>query len=274
VLEPSDVEDNGRGLVVFIHDRWLDSDSWQPWAALFDNSGYDCLVPSWPGEPANLAACRAGSVLMAGATFGQMADHIMMLIDSLTKRPILIGHGVGGLIARTLLGSGAACAAIALAPAPSARAHVRSIIGSSGFPPRLAAVSQRRRATVPTAAQFHRRFANAVGSAESDELYQRYVMPAVNRAVAEPLFRSNRLRRDARVAVATSRGPLLLISGGRDVLVPERRISALERRYRKTLPDQVTDHQVFPHRGHSMVIDAGWREVAYFCLDWLTRQNL
>jgi hypothetical protein len=27
-------------------------------------------------------------------------------------------------------------------------------------------------------------------------------------------------------------------------------------------------------QGHSMTIDRGWHDIAHFCLDWLTAQNL
>jgi hypothetical protein len=39
-------------------------------------------------------------------------------------------------------------------------------------------------------------------------------------------------------------------------------------------PGAVTDYQVFLGQAHSLTIDAGWRSVAYYCLDWLTRQGL
>jgi non-heme chloroperoxidase len=274
VLESRGLEDDGRGVVVFVHGLWLHKDSWQPWVELFEGSGYDCVAPAWPGESATVAACRADPARMADASLDRVADHVSMLAGTLTRRPILIGHGVGGLIARSLLSRSSASAAIALAPVPSGRPSVRSIVGLGGLSLRLGAVSHQRRAIMPTAAQFHRRFANAVDKAESDELYRRYVIPAGSRPLVQAVIASGPRRRGARPWEAANRGPLLLVSGGRDALIPERSTGALERRYRQAWPDQVSDHQVFPGRGHSMVVDARWRDVAYFCLDWLTRQNL
>lgn len=260
---------------MFIHGLWLHTDSWQPWVELFDRSGYDCVAAGWPGEAATVAACRAEPALLADTSLDQLVDHVATVIGTLPRRPILIGHGVGGLIARTLLERSAGSAAIAMAPLPSGRASVQSAVTLSGLSVWLGAVSNRRRAIIPTAAQFHRRFANAVSKAESDELYRRYAIPAGNRPLLDAALASG--RRPSRAPapkMSTSRGPLLLVSGGRDALIPERSTGALERRYRQTSPDRVTDHQVFPGRGHSMVVDARWRDVAYYCLDWLTRQNL
>jgi hypothetical protein len=36
----------------------------------------------------------------------------------------------------------------------------------------------------------------------------------------------------------------------------------------------VTDYHAFPDRGHSLVLDHGWREVADLTLSWLARQGL
>ena len=36
----------------------------------------------------------------------------------------------------------------------------------------------------------------------------------------------------------------------------------------------VTDYHVFPDRGHSLVLDHGWREVADLTLSWLAGQGL
>jgi hypothetical protein len=36
----------------------------------------------------------------------------------------------------------------------------------------------------------------------------------------------------------------------------------------------VTDYHAFPGRGHSLVLDHGWREIADCTLSWLARQDL
>jgi pimeloyl-ACP methyl ester carboxylesterase len=65
---------------------------------------------------------------------------------------------------------------------------------------------------------------------------------------------------------------LLLMSGGKDHTVPESVVRATLAQYRHS--DAVTDIIDFPDRGHSLVIDSGWPEVAATVLDWLRRQAL
>ena len=38
--------------------------------------------------------------------------------------------------------------------------------------------------------------------------------------------------------------------------------------------DAVTELAEFADRGHSLIIDSGWREVAGECLSWLAAQGL
>jgi pimeloyl-ACP methyl ester carboxylesterase len=69
-----------------------------------------------------------------------------------------------------------------------------------------------------------------------------------------------------------SRGPLLLISGADDNTVPPVLVRSTLRNYGKS--PAVTELREFPHRGHSLTIDSGWREIADFCLGWLRLKGL
>ena len=64
-----------------------------------------------------------------------------------------------------------------------------------------------------------------------------------------------------------TRGPLLLIAGGRDHTVPASVTRSTHKLYRNSAA--VTDFQEFPDRGHSLALDGGWREVANAALGWL-----
>ena len=56
------------------------------------------------------------------------------------------------------------------------------------------------------------------------------------------------------------RGPLLLISGERDHTVPWAIVNAS---YKQQQDNQcVTEIEKIPGRGHALIIDSGWREVA------------
>ena len=67
------------------------------------------------------------------------------------------------------------------------------------------------------------------------------------------------------------RGPLLLTMGKQDHTVPEAITKSTLKQYRHSVA--VTDLEEFD-RGHSLVIDSSWRDVADACLAWLSKYGL
>jgi non-heme chloroperoxidase len=93
----------------------------------------------------------------------------------------------------------------------------------------------------------------------------------------KPLFEASaaNFKKASPAAVDTrraDRGPLLIIGGGQDHTVPEVVAKAAYKLYARS--DAITDYLSFPDRGHSLVIDHGWREIADATLAWLHRQGL
>ena len=68
------------------------------------------------------------------------------------------------------------------------------------------------------------------------------------------------------------RGPLLLMTGGKDHTVPAAITQSECKKYRHS--DAVTEVHEFPDRAHSLTIDRGWREVADVALAWLADKSL
>ena len=85
--------------VVFIHGLWLLPSSWDPWAALFEEAGYVALTPDWPDDPETVEVARAEPEVLAKKTLKQVADHSTQIISALDKKPAVIGHSTGGLLA-------------------------------------------------------------------------------------------------------------------------------------------------------------------------------
>ena len=121
--------------VVFVHGLWLHSTSWTPWVELFGKAGYRTLTPEWPGVPDSIGAARRSPEGQAGKGISAIVDHYSSVLRALDRKPILVGHSFGGLIAQNLLGRDLAAAAIAIDPAPIK--GVRSVPLAqlrSGFP--------------------------------------------------------------------------------------------------------------------------------------------
>ena len=129
-----------------------------------------------------------------------------------------------------------------------------------------------RRAVPLTEKQFRYAFTNAVPEVEAKDLYAAYAVPAPGR----PLFQAATaaLNPNAATKVNTansSRGPLLLISGGADRTVPPVLVRSTLKAYRNSTA--VTEIKEFAGRGHSLTIDSGWREIAEYALSWLKNHH-
>jgi pimeloyl-ACP methyl ester carboxylesterase len=258
--------------VMFIHGLWLAASTWRPWAELFASEGYDTVAPLWPGEAETVEETRAHPETQAGNGIGEVAAHFAAEAAKLAAKPIVIGHSFGGLIAQNLVTRGVAAAAVAIDPAqikgvlPLPLVQLRSGLPVLGNPLNV------RRAVSLTPAQFRFGFANAVPAEEARELYDRCTIPSPGRPLFQAAFANVVPHSAAAVDTrAGDRGPLLFLSGTNDHTVPVVVTRAAFRRYRHS--KAVTEYLEVAGRGHSLVVDHGWPDVARLSLDWLKAQG-
>jgi pimeloyl-ACP methyl ester carboxylesterase len=263
---------NERTPIVFIHGLWLHASAWADWIELFRSAGYEPLAPGWPGDSDSVAATRSANNL-AGKGIDDIAAHYAGIIRALPTKPILIGHSFGGLFVQRLLGENLGIAGVAIDPAqirgvlPLPFAQIRS-----GFPVLGNPLNWSRTVSL-TAAQFRYGFANAVSEHESAELFAKWTIPGPGRPLFEAALANFNPKSPAKIATDNStRGPLLLISGGQDHTVPDVVTRAAFKLYAKS--SAVTELKQFPNRGHSLTIDSGWREIADASLAWLKSKAL
>ena len=100
------VNASGNTPVVFIHGLWLLPSSWANWVDFFKQAGYAPLTPDWPDDPETVTEARANPDLFARKTLKQVADHTTEIINPLDKKPVVMGHSTGGLLAQMLAGRG------------------------------------------------------------------------------------------------------------------------------------------------------------------------
>lgn len=107
-----------RTSVVFVHGLWLLPSSWDRWAKLFEEAGFTALTPGWPDDPETVEEAAAHPEVFADKTIGEVADHFEAIIRGLARKPVVIGHSFGGLLAQILAGRGCAKVSVAVDPAP------------------------------------------------------------------------------------------------------------------------------------------------------------
>ena len=127
------------------------------------------------------------------------------------------------------------------------------------------------RAVPLTYEQFRYAFANAVDENEAHELYETYSVPGSGTPVFQAAAANlNPWTEDQVNTKNPQRGPLLLIAGEQDHTVP---LAVATAAY--TLQQHnpaVTEFRAIPNRGHSLVIDHGWRDVTEIALAFIAEQ--
>ena len=259
-----------RTPVVFIHGLWLLPSSWDRWAAVFEEAGYTALTPGWPDDPETVEEAKAHPEVFAHKTIRQVADHFADVIGQLKKKPAVIGHSFGGLLTQMLAGRGLSAASVAIDPAPFRGVLPLPFSALKSASPVIGNPANRNRAIPLTYEQFRFAFANAVSEDEAKELYDTFAVPASG----VPLFQAASANlnpwTEAKVdSKNPDRGPLLIISGERDHTVPWSIANASYKRQKRN--EGVTEITEMPNRGHALVIDSGWREVADKALAFVQR---
>jgi len=256
----------GRGVMLLIHGLWFRPSVWTPWLQELDEAGYDAVVLSW-ADGNQPSGNRPPAV---DPDFNALLHAARRQIGALRSPPIVIGHGVGGAVAERLLIDGDAAAAISLAPVPGGYPAIPTAARLLRRRTRLALLSMHGSAVAPSFPQFRRSIANVSSSADARHFYERHVTAATPRNV---LLRALRDRGPAR-SRRPRRGPLLLAVGGKDELIWEMSTASLHRSYRRRQPDAITDYQVFPGLDHTLGLGTQGEAVLFYCLDWLTGQNM
>lgn len=267
------VNDSGRQPILLVHGLWLLAGSWQPWEALLEERGYAAMSVDWPGDPEGVEAARAEPQALAGTTVTQVADHVADVIAQLDRRPVVIGHSLGGLLAQVVAGRGLALATVAIDPAPFKGVLPLPLSALRASFPVLRNPANRNRAVTLTLEQFTYGFANAVAKAEAASLYEEHHVAAPGRPLFEAALANLSWARGTAVDTKNpDRGPLLIISGGEDRTVPWPLANAAYKKQAKN--PGVTDIVEIEGVGHSLVIDSNWKPVADSALTFLNRHEV
>jgi non-heme chloroperoxidase len=262
---------SGNTPVVFIHGLWLLPSSWANWADFFEQAGYAPLTPDWPDDPETVAEARANPDVLAKKTLKQIADHTTEIIDALDKKPVLIGHSTGGLLAQMLAGRGLSAATVAIDPGVFRGVLPLPVSVLKGVGPLLLNPRTRGRAITLTFDQFKYGWTNALDDEkEAKELYDTFHVAGSGIALVQMGNANLNPWTESKVDTKNpDRGPLLIIDGEKDHTVPWAIANAAYKRQRRN--PSVTEIVKIPNRGHSLTIDHGWREVAETALAFVKR---
>jgi alpha-beta hydrolase superfamily lysophospholipase len=249
--------------IVLINGLWMTALGWELWVKRYTDKGYCVFARSWPGMGGDIEQLRRHPSTFARVGLTEVVDHYEQIVRELETPPIIIGHGVGGLVTQILLDRGWGAAGVAIASAPP-KGVFRSVF-------RNLKLALKGRSLTPQ--QFHYDFANTLGDAASVAAFERYVVPAPNRILRQVALAN--FSPDAPSTVRfhnDSRAPLLLVAGGKDRVVPSSMVKANFDSYRESKAE--TDYKEFPEQTHFTLVYDALQKVPDYVLGWaLYRSN-
>jgi non-heme chloroperoxidase len=184
------------------------------WAHLFERAGYAPLTPDWPDDPETVQEARANPDVLARKTLKQVADHAADVIGALERKPAVMGHSTGGLVAQMLAGRGLSAVTVAIDPGVfrGVLPLPFSTLKASG--PFLVNPRYRGRAITLTFDQFKYGWANALDEDEAKRLYDTHHVAGSGLALFQ-MANSNINPWTKKVDTKNPEcGPLLILDGG------------------------------------------------------------
>jgi pimeloyl-ACP methyl ester carboxylesterase len=248
--------------IMLIHGAWLTPSSWDRFRGRYEAQGYTVVTPAWPfvsGSPAEQRAKPDPRLAKMGVK--DIVDHFEAEIRKLPEAPILMGHSFGGLFVQLLLDRGLGAVGVAIDPgAPfGVLVHPTAVLTSL---PVFTTWNAWNKVLPFTRKSFAKGFANTLPESQLAAEYDANIVPSPGR-----IFYDVVLGRGAKVNWKNpARPPLLLIAAEHDRTVP---LPMVRTNYakQKRAPSATAFHE-FYGRSHYLCNEAGWEDVADYCLEW------
>lgn len=239
--------------LLFIHGLWAEHRSWQAYAGYLAHRGWECWAVDLRGRSVSRSVRDVGKISLQ-----DYVDDVTEVTRALETQPILIGHGLGGLVALAAAASLRVRALVMLAPLvprgwtpvahpPFLFIRLKTLPalfwGWPLSPPPLVLASRCLLAGLsPTAQQsVWSRLVPDSGALVYDLVRGHLPFPAL----PGPL-------------------PLLVVAGAADQLTPVPAARQLAERLH-------ADYQEHPQRGHWLLEGPGWEEAAASIHRWLVK---
>ncbi|RFM27797.1 alpha/beta hydrolase [Deminuibacter soli] len=248
--------------ILFITGAFISNSCWDEWKVFFEKKGYTTHAPAWPYKdaPAEVLRARHPDAEVASVRLHQLVAYYEHIIRSMPRKPVLVGHSIGGLIAQLLLQKEMATAAVAIHSVPPRGIFTfKPSFLIAGWGP-LGFFTSTRKTFMMSFRQWQYGFTNGMPEAWQEKGYC-WAIPESKLVVRDTVSAA------ATVDFHKPHAPLLLIAGSADRSIPASLNYANYQKY--TDKNSVTDYKEFEGRNHFVLGQPGWQEVAMQVMSWI-----
>ena len=246
--------------VIFIHGMWCTGVNWKRMVDLMGPRGYDCHAVTLPGhQPGQDQPLTVGPQ--------SLRSYLEFLEDYVTRQnfkqpPIIIGHGMGGLLAQQLAARTRPLALVLITPAPPAGIIALSWSNIATFWRVLFSWGGWRKPHKPSFERAQIFALNGVPPEQHRGIYESLV-PESGRVVFEIGLWPLDFSRAATVDSSAVRCPVYVISAENDKLTPPAVVRKVAARYASA------SQRYYMNRGHWVIDDEETEEMVNGIISWL-----
>ncbi|OBI42510.1 alpha/beta hydrolase [Mycobacterium colombiense] len=230
--------------VVLVHGSWSRGQQWVPARAAFEERGFTVHTPTLRHHELPL---REGAAKIASLSIRDYADDLVALVAALDSPPLLVGHSLGGLLVQLVAARTAHVGLIAACP---------SSVGPSGLNPTTLGIAlphafKAKAWAKPVYPPTWQRFRRGVAGRQTEEVARTAFDDLVCESGRVLFFELAMPRLDRAEAAKVDRnavpGPVLVIAGGQDRIVPPRLARRTAARFTNASYAEIpgSDHMVF-----------------------------
>jgi pimeloyl-ACP methyl ester carboxylesterase len=257
VIDKGSVSESHPAPLLFVHGAWHAAWCWDAnFLSFFADKGYRAVALSLRGHGGSPTPKR-----LRNCSFADYVEDVTSVADSLTTRPVVVGHSMGGVIVQKYLESRDAPAGVLMASMPPQGYLASGLRWMSRHPWHFAkmTITGKSLPYVNTTELARQRFFSAHTPESLVLNYATRLQDESARAGVDGLLKLPRPKR-----VTTT---LLVLGALDDGAVTRREVLATARAYR-------TEAEFFPNMGHNMMLEPGWAAVAERIHNWLGTHGL
>lgn len=249
------------GTLFMIHGMYAGPWMWENFRGCFGARCWQCVAPALrhrDTQPGSSPDPRLGKVSLL-----DFAQDLEDEIRRLDRKPVVMGHSMGGLLAQILGSRGLAAALVLVAPAAPAGIPVTSLSVTRSFLEQFLRWGFWRKPVLMSYADSRYGAMNRLPEEDARRIYGRYSHES-GRALFEMGLWPLDGKRASRVDEAKIDVPVLVLVGDQDRMTPPAVARKIAAKYRS-----VSTLKVLPGHGHTLPAEPDWEEIAAFIEGWL-----
>lgn len=246
--------------IVLIHGNFVNNASWTQWKRYYEQKGYTVYTPANPGHDGNPSELRRTvHPDLTKTGFVDVVNNIAQFIDTLSEKPLVIGHSMAGMATQKLVEMGKAVAAVSIDGAPPKNVFppfstIKVVLPAFGFFPG-------GKYFMGTRNWYNKAFFNTLPPEERSKAFERFAVPESYKVSRQLVLDSF-----SNIDFKKPHVPILFIGGGKDNIFPHSLTQTIAKKYSDT--NSRVDLKIFEDKSHFLCGEPGWENVADFIINW------